>query len=133
MQDDTQTSSQPAPKPTSKQSVKKSAVAKLSFADSEILDVLPGVRQSSFVMKLYQLLEQHQHPRAIKWDTNGTSFTIGDRDEFADVVLKNCFGGVKLNSFLRQLNMYSFTRDMVSELLSCSCVYGLQSYKVLYW
>jgi hypothetical protein len=78
---------------------------------SALLDLLPVKRENSFIMKLYNMLNLNEYPEIVRWNKDGTFFTIENRQEFISTVLKKCFGGVKMSSFLRQLNMYSFTKD----------------------
>lgn len=76
-----------------------------------LLALLPAKRDNSFIMKLYNMLNLNEYPDIVKWNREGTSFTIAKRPEFISIVLQKFFGGVKMSSFLRQLNMYSFTKD----------------------
>lgn len=78
---------------------------------STLLDILPPKRDNSFIMKLYKVLNLNEHPDIVRWSNDGTFFTIEKRPQFISIVLKESFNGVKMSSFLRQLNMYSFSKD----------------------
>ena len=86
-----------------------------------LLKVLPEKRSSSFIMKLYNLLNVNEFPDIISWIGGGNSFSIHNRSAFISILLPRRFGGVKFNSFLRQLNMYGFKRDF--ECRRCSHPY----------
>lgn len=89
-------------------------IEELLQSNSAVLDTLPVKRESTFIMKLYKLLNVNDFPNAISWNVDGKSFTIRKRQLFIDKVLPKCFGGVKMTSFMRQLSMYSFIREVVS-------------------
>ena len=92
-----------------------------SSTTAALLEMLPAKREKSFVMKLYNMLNLNDYPDIVRWNRDGTSFTIEKRPEFISVVLQIFFGGVKMSSFLRQLNMYSFTKDAHTITYSHPC------------
>ena len=63
-----------------------------------------------FPAKLHRLLEENQHERIISWQPHGQCFLVHDRDEFVKDIIPKYFGQSKMPSFLRQLNLYGFTR-----------------------
>lgn len=46
----------------------------------------------------------------VGWQPHGKAFRVHKKDEFADRVMPRFFNGSKYSSFVRQLNLYGFTR-----------------------
>ena len=71
--------------------------------------VLPKGPPTAFLTKLWELVNEGD-PAVISWSLNGTSFIVQDQDQFAKKVLPNYFKHQKMNSFVRQLNIYGFKK-----------------------
>ncbi|ODQ66686.1 hypothetical protein NADFUDRAFT_65222 [Nadsonia fulvescens var. elongata DSM 6958] len=63
--------------------------------------------QSSFVHKLYSMLNDTTLDHLIKWSPNLDSFIIFPSEEFSKI-LSQFFKHTNISSFIRQLNMYGF-------------------------
>jgi len=63
----------------------------------------------AFLTKLWQLVNEGD-PNLVAWGPDGTSFVVKDQNQFAKKVLPNYFKHQKMNSFVRQLNMYGFKK-----------------------
>ena len=68
-----------------------------------------GIKEP-FPVKLHCLLEEHLHDDVISWQPHGLCFLVHKRDEFVQEVMPKYFNQSKFSSFLRQLNLYGFTR-----------------------
>ncbi|KAI8988723.1 HSF-type DNA-binding-domain-containing protein [Pilobolus umbonatus] len=63
---------------------------------------------SSFISKLYNMVENGRHENLISWNTNGTSFFVYNAVQFSQEVLPDFFKHSNFSSFVRLLNMYNF-------------------------
>jgi len=63
-----------------------------------------------FHQKLHTLLDDNPFEDIISWQPHGRSFSIHTPDRFVEEVMPKYFKQSKFSSFLRQLNLYSFTR-----------------------
>jgi len=63
----------------------------------------------AFLTKLWQLVNEGD-PDLVGWSESGKSFIVKDQNLFAKRVLPNFFKHQKMNSFVRQLNMYGFKK-----------------------
>ncbi|KAJ8652780.1 hypothetical protein O0I10_011586 [Lichtheimia ornata] len=63
---------------------------------------------SSFITKLYSLVNDTRHQDLISWNPTGTSFLICNVKRFAQQVLPEYFKHGNFSSFVRLLNMYGF-------------------------
>lgn len=64
--------------------------------------------KSSFVQKLYAILNSNEYYTLISWSFTGNSFIVSNAAEFATQVLPKHYKHGNFNSFVRQLNMYGF-------------------------
>lgn len=64
-----------------------------------------------FHQKLHALLDDNPFEDIISWQPHGRSFSIHKPDRFVAEVMPKYFKQSKFSSFLRQLNLYSFTRQ----------------------
>lgn len=76
--------------------------------------------QPAFISKLYAMLQDEKYAAAnlIYWAPDGRSFICPNPIEFARDVLPNFYKTNNFQSFVRQLNMYSFNK--VSDLCSAT-------------
>lgn len=65
---------------------------------------------SAFLEKLYEILMDDQFENYITWCTDGKSILIKRVEEFSQIVLPKFFKHNNFQSFVRQLNMYNFTK-----------------------
>ncbi|SAM04691.1 hypothetical protein [Absidia glauca] len=63
---------------------------------------------STFIQKLYNMLENNTNANLISWCPSGTSFFISNAKAFAAQVLPTHFKHSNFSSFVRLLNMYGF-------------------------
>jgi hypothetical protein len=60
---------------------------------------------STFINKLYTMVEDGQHQNLISWNPSGTSFFVCNATQFAQEVLPEYFKHSNFSSFVRLLNM----------------------------
>ena len=65
---------------------------------------------AAFLEKLYDILEDTSLESYISWQPDGQSFLIRDVNSVSELVLPHYFKHNNIQSFVRQLNMYSFTK-----------------------
>uniref|UniRef100_A0A8C4R9P3 Heat shock transcription factor 4 n=1 Tax=Eptatretus burgeri TaxID=7764 RepID=A0A8C4R9P3_EPTBU len=65
---------------------------------------------SPFLIKLWTLVDNQETNELIFWSANGQSFLVYDEHRFAKEILPKYFKHSKMNSFVRQLNMYGFCK-----------------------
>ena len=63
---------------------------------------------SSFVPKLFAMVNDINSNNLINWNLTGTSFIVANLRQFSNKVLPNHFKHSNFSSFVRQLNMYGF-------------------------
>ena len=56
-------------------------------------------------------MQQDEFSKIIYWAGNGAEFVIKDTSKFQQIVLPRYFRHNKMNSFIRQLNMYGFHKS----------------------
>jgi len=71
---------------------------------------LPQEGISSFIRKIFELLEEGAHSDIVSWSDDGNLLVIKKIEAFTDTILPMCFRHNKMNSFIRQLNMYNFRK-----------------------
>ncbi|CAO3614388.1 unnamed protein product [Cunninghamella blakesleeana] len=63
---------------------------------------------STFIQKLYSMLEDNAHQTLIIWNPSGQSFSVYNAKAFSNEVLPSHFKHSNFSSFVRLLNMYGF-------------------------
>lgn len=56
-------------------------------------------------------MQNDEYFKIIHWGTTGKEFVIKDINKFQEIVLPQYFRHKKINSFVRQLNMYGFHKS----------------------
>ncbi|CAD8169038.1 unnamed protein product [Paramecium octaurelia] len=76
------------------------------------LNIFPNLKVNvpSFLLKIYEILENDSLTGLISWNKEGTSFIVFNPSELSSKVLANYFKHKNYPSFLRQLNMYNFKK-----------------------
>jgi len=72
-----------------------------------------SARSPPFPLKLHMMLttvEKRGMDHIVSWAPHGRAFVISDTEKFTSEVTVEFFRQTKLTSFLRQLNLYGFTR-----------------------
>jgi hypothetical protein len=77
-------------------------------------------KKSSFIEKLYILCNTNDifHKKSISWNPDNTSFIISNIDYFQKNILPKYFKHNNYSSFVRQLNMYNFSRKTSDNTLN---------------
>ena len=70
--------------------------------------IIPKVDKPSFLVKLYEILEDGKNKKYIRWVDEGQGFIIECVPSFCENVLPHYFKHNNFPSFIRQLNMYDF-------------------------
>lgn len=65
---------------------------------------------SAFLEKLYDILEDSSYEDYICWCADGTTVLVKKVEEFSQIVLPKFYKHNNFQSFVRQLNMYSFNK-----------------------
>ena len=65
-------------------------------------------KNKSFLLKLFDILNDSTYNDIIHWNKEGTAIIIIDIEKFSDIVLPNFYIHNKYSSFIRQLNIYGF-------------------------
>jgi len=86
----------------------------MGFDIETILDATEEVPLTSvapiFLCKVWQLVNDERNNDLVSWNDSGCSFIIHDPTSFAKDVLPNYFKHQRVDSFIRQLNMYGFRK-----------------------
>lgn len=69
-----------------------------------------GSSPPAFLEKLYDIMENASLQPYISWQPDGLSFLIKDVQAVSEFVLPHYFKHNNIQSFVRQLNMYNFTK-----------------------
>lgn len=64
----------------------------------------------AFLEKLFDILDDSSYSSYISWQPDGTSFIIKKVNEFSEKVLPKYFKHSNIQSYIRQLNMYGFSK-----------------------
>merc|ERR1711990_1141047 len=78
--------------------------------ENEQTDALITANAPIFLCKVWQLVNDEKNKDLVGWSTAGNSFIIHDPANFAKQVLPNYFKHQRVDSFIRQLNMYGFRK-----------------------
>ena len=65
-------------------------------------------KSKSFLLKLFNILNDNKYKDIIHWDFEGTTLIIEDIDNLCSMVLPKYYIHSNYNSFIRQLNIYGF-------------------------
>lgn len=83
----------------------------------EIDRLLSGKAIADFVGKIYTILEvqlwitqKKEYHKIVCWSDDGKEMQIKNTSRLEEEVLPNFFRHAKLGSFIRQLNMYGFSK-----------------------
>lgn len=68
---------------------------------------LPG---TTFIRKLYSIVDNPSTNDIISWTEDGLSFDVKDPKRLEKEILPHCFRHSRIQSFIRQLNFYSFKK-----------------------
>ena len=71
--------------------------------------------ETSFLIKLYTILNNKNYSKYIYWSRDGKSFIITNSNDFTKHVLPKFFSHQKFSSFVRQLNLYNFHKVKTKE------------------
>ena len=74
------------------------------------LEDLGGKEIPDFILKLYTILDRQEFQDTICWAVNGCEVHIKDQRRMEDTILPTYFRHKKIESFIRQLNMYRFSK-----------------------
>lgn len=67
-------------------------------------------KSKSFLLKLFDILNDNKYKDIIHWDYEGTTLIIEDIDNLCSTVLPKYYIHSNYNSFIRQLNIYGFSK-----------------------
>lgn len=70
-----------------------------------------GTNANSFLVKIYDILNNRTYQNIIKWINQGKAFEILNLPTFMNEILPTYFKHKNLSSFIRQLNMYDFHKQ----------------------
>merc|ERR1711971_203218 len=88
--------------------VSTSLLSPLSRSSSP--DVSTGSPVPAFLLKLWSMVNNPETDPLICWSQDGTAFLIKDTSQMSNVLLPYYFKHSNFSSFVRQLNMYGFTK-----------------------
>ncbi|KAH9824102.1 HSF-type DNA-binding-domain-containing protein [Melampsora americana] len=85
---------------------------------AEVKEPSPPAASTAFISKLYHLCSHDDYHPYIRWNSAGDAFVLAHGNvDFASVVLPRFFRHSNVSSFIRQLNLYNFTRLPIIKLL----------------
>lgn len=73
-------------------------------------------KPNKFLLKVYSIINDSKNSQVISWTDSGESFTIKNTSLFTQNLLPKYFKHKNFASFIRQLNMYDFSKCKNSEL-----------------
>ncbi|KAG0144577.1 hypothetical protein CROQUDRAFT_672265 [Cronartium quercuum f. sp. fusiforme G11] len=87
-------------------------------SDGNEVETSPPTTCTAFISKLYHLCSHDDYRAFIRWTAPGDAFILAHANtDFATIVLPKFFRHSNVSSFIRQLNLYNFTRIPVIKLL----------------
>ncbi|KAL4188186.1 hypothetical protein AMTRI_Chr09g22650 [Amborella trichopoda] len=63
-----------------------------------------------FLVKIYDMVEDHGVDATVSWSQGGNTFVVWDPNEFSRIILPRYFKHNNFSSFVRQLNTYGFRK-----------------------
>jgi len=69
-----------------------------------------GTKTPVFIDKLNRMLENPENSSMIEWTDCHNAFAVRQPTNFSTIILPRYFKHKNYSSFLRQLNMYNFTK-----------------------
>lgn len=69
---------------------------------------LGKIRNKSFLILLYEILNDEAYREIIHWNSKGNGIIISNVHQFTEIVLPKYYKHNKYSSFVRQLNIYGF-------------------------
>ena len=69
---------------------------------------LNQIRSKSFLLLLYDILNDNEFKEIIDWNSKGNGIIIYDIPKLSEIVLPKYYKHNKYSSFVRQLNIYGF-------------------------
>ena len=64
-----------------------------------------------FLLKLYDILNDKESSDIIHWDSDGKRIVISNVNELCNIILPKYYKHTNYSSFVRQLNIYGFTKN----------------------
>lgn len=68
-----------------------------------------------FIQTLWTILQDQANRTIVRWNPHGFSFSVLDQERFENELLPQYYKTSKLESFLRQLNIYEFSKFTTKE------------------
>ena len=67
-------------------------------------------KSKSFLLKLFDILNNNTYNEIISWNYDGTSIIIKEINNLSDIILPKFYTHNNYKSFVRQLNIYGFKK-----------------------
>ncbi|XP_020531407.1 heat stress transcription factor A-2c-like isoform X3 [Amborella trichopoda] len=74
------------------------------------LEALQEPAVPPFLVKIYDMVEDHGVDATVSWSQGGNTFVVWDPNEFSRIILPRYFKHNNFSSFVRQLNTYGFRK-----------------------
>lgn len=81
---------------------------------TDLSQVTPDASETlipQFITKLYEMVDVSETNPLISWSPDGESFVITNKQKFAVEVLPKFFSNGSISTFIRQLNLYDFSKQ----------------------
>lgn len=75
----------------------------------------------NFLIKTYDIVNDAANQDTVVWNQTGDGFIVKNSNTFAENVLPKYFKHNNFSSFVRQLNMYDFTKSRNAQNQECFC------------